>query len=145
VITATWSIASRTPNSTVEQVACYFNNRPYSARSTSGAAHALCRVLVEAGCPDQSLEVRHVTSRKTLFTFESIHGAAKVTYSKDALVPWKPFPVASVARSGALSTPELPTYPRSHERAVASHSAAERTSRVERPCGGGEVATWPPT
>jgi len=52
----------------------------YDATSRSGATTALARVLVEAGVPDQPVQV-YDQGRKTLF-WPSLHKMAKWTYTE---------------------------------------------------------------
>ena len=54
---------------------CDWNGRTFEARSRSGAAYALCRLLVAAGIPDQPLQVFNAKGQIEL-TITSIHIAA---------------------------------------------------------------------
>jgi len=98
MIEATWKVSGRGPEHTVDETSCEWNGKTYSAKSFAGSGHALCRVLKEAGCPDQPMVVRDQNG-KALYSFESIHSSAEWTYHKQGhLVRFK-------ARSGGDGAP----------------------------------------
>lgn len=75
-IRAQWSLGKRSPERQCERCECEWNGRHFEAEYPGEAAHPLCRKLVEAGCPDGSMEVFNVAGR-LLFSLGSIHEAAK--------------------------------------------------------------------
>lgn len=60
---------------------CEWNGHTFEAPSRSGASHALCRLLVAAGCPDQALQVFDENGRHQ-FTHRAIHAAAQLMLSE---------------------------------------------------------------
>jgi hypothetical protein len=94
---------------------CEWRGQSFEAVSRSGASHALCRKLVEAGCPDRPLEVFNAEGRLSL-TFKSIHRAAGRTIKESAscpiaTVPYQPHPHATLPPEGqnrGISPPEVP-------------------------------------
>jgi hypothetical protein len=73
---------------------CAYNARAYEATSRSGASTALARILVDAGVPDQPVQVFD-KGRKTLL-WPSLHAMAKWTYKEGDIplrrVRWTPPP-----------------------------------------------------
>jgi hypothetical protein len=88
---------TRTPDrSCVYEAECEVDGRCYSTRSRHGAPNELARVLVSAGIPDQSVEVRH-TDIKGCLCWRSLNEMARWTYAESATgslrrVRWKPIP-----------------------------------------------------
>ena len=78
---------TRTPNKgCVYVAACEMGGVPYSARSRSGSATELARVLVAAGVPDAAMVVTH-RGLKGQMTYRAFHEAARWTYEETATKP----------------------------------------------------------
>lgn len=75
-IRALWTMGKRTPERQYEVCECEWDGRHFEAEYPGEAAHPLCRLLVEAGCPDGPMEVFNLAGW-LLFTLWSIHEAAK--------------------------------------------------------------------
>jgi hypothetical protein len=90
---------SRTPAKGSKWVAfCEWDGRRFEARSRNGAVYALCRELVAAGCPDQSMRVVNAEGRVQL-TIRSIRAGAGRTIkegpaTKITNVPFAEYPAA---------------------------------------------------
>ena len=96
---------TRTPErSCVYEAECEIDGRRYSAQSRHGAPNELARVLVAAGVPDQSVEVRQ-TGIKGGLSYRSLHELARRTYEESATVSlrrvrWKSPPDFTAAVRG---------------------------------------------
>jgi hypothetical protein len=78
---------TRTPErSCFYEAECEVDGQRYSARSRHGAPNKLARLLISAGVPDQSVEVRQV-GIKGCVSYPSLHELARWTYQETAGEP----------------------------------------------------------
>ena len=94
----------------IEAAWCEVDGKRFEAESGTGAVHALCRALRDAGIPDQEW---HVPGR--LYGL-SIHGMADWSVSREGrLTKFRPFPVSGEGKSGEPDDPD-------------AHAPAEQTA-----------------
>lgn len=101
-----------TPSGIIESAWCEVEGVRYEADSAHGSILALCRVLRDAGIPDQPWQV---VGR---LNGDSVHYTAQWTISRDGrLTEFAPFPVrgdpksGGSGQSGAQSGPQQPQAP----------------------------------
>jgi hypothetical protein len=92
------------------RVSCDWRGQHFEAVSRSGASHALCRQLVEAGVPDGPMSV-FGTDGKLHYTIRSIHEAAGHTYAESSThslqrVRYNPRPAFAATRESQISASE---------------------------------------
>lgn len=89
-------LGSRTGRGSLWLTTAEINGVAYQARHRNGAPQALARALVEAGIPDQRVEV--VTDGiKGVTSYRSLHAMALRTMEESATIPlhstwWRPWP-----------------------------------------------------